>query len=247
ISTHLNWGTSYLVNDGYKRFLVRQASDRHYLLVSRLLPFGLAAGAMLVALSIHSIGQAFTLILNLTAGIGPVYALRWLWWRVNPWSEIAAMVASLPVLLARPFALTWLGLPHGLLIELLFMVIATACVWLPVTLLTPPVDQATLKRFYSMVRPPGFWKPVAMADRSAESWGVSVLQWGLGTVALLATTIGPLDLLLGRFTRGTIECGIALAGWVVLFRTLLTAHDSSSERSAEESGSPATQKSASLA
>ena len=213
ISTHLNWGASYLVNDGYKRFLNRGASERHYVFVSRLIPVGLALGAMAVALSLHSIGEAFTLILNLTAGIGPVYLLRWFWWRINPWSEIAAMVASIPVLALRPAALAWLGLPSGLLPELLFMVLATALIWLPATLLTPPVDRGTLKQFYAAVRPPGFWGPVAIAGAPAERWALALGQWVLATVALLATAIGPLHLFLGNVTWGGLECAVAAAAW----------------------------------
>src|SRR3989338_11304869 len=158
LSTQLNWGASYLLHDGYKRFLNRAAPERHYLAVARALPFALALGAMAVAFSTQSIGASFTWILNLTAGIGPVYLLRWWWWRINPWSEIAAMSASLPVLLLRPPAMAWLGWPAGLLPELLFMVGGTALVWLPVTLCTPPVDRATLKRFYAPGQPPGWWR-----------------------------------------------------------------------------------------
>jgi len=220
ISTHLNWGASYLVNDGYKRFLVRRAGERHYVRVSRLIPVILATGAMVVALSLRSIGEAFTLILNFTAGIGPVYLLRWLWWRVNPWSEIAAMVASIPALALRPAALAWLGLPSGSLPELLFMVLATALIWVPVTLLTPPVDRGTLKQFYASVRPPGWWGPVAMAGAASERWGLALGQWGLSSLALLATTIGPLHLFLGDVTLGGLECLAAAACWTGVVWTL---------------------------
>ena len=145
LSTHLNWGASYLVNDFYKRFLRPTATERHYLRVSRLVPIGLALGAMGVAFFIQSVGQAFTLILNFTAGIGPVYLLRWFWWRINPWSEITVMIVSVPVLAIRPWAIAALGLPSGLVTELLFMVIATALCWIPVTLLTAPTDLTTLR------------------------------------------------------------------------------------------------------
>jgi len=221
ISTQLNWGASYLLNDGYKRFLNRRASERHYLLVAKMLPFALAVGAMGVAFANQSIGASFTLILNLTAGIGPVYLLRWFWWRINSWSEIAAMCTSLPVLLLRPRLLAWLGWPHGLLIELLFMVGATALIWLPVTLCTPAVDRGTLKRFYARVHPPGLWREVAVAAPSAESWGPSIIQWLVGTVALLATTIGPLQLMVGSTRTGWFWCGMGAAAWWAVLRRVL--------------------------
>ncbi len=220
LSTQLNWGASYLLHDGYKRFLNRNASERHYLAVAKLLPFALASGAMGIAFANQTIGASFTWILNLTAGIGPVYLLRWCWWRINPWSEIAAMLASLPVLLLRPLLLRWLGAPPGLLVELLAMVLGTAAVWVPVTLWTPPVDRGTLKRFYARVSPPGCWRPVRIASAATPSWGPSLLQWAIATVALLTTTIGPLEVLVGRPAIGWLWCGVAALAWALLFLTL---------------------------
>ena len=216
LSTQLNWGASYLLSDGYKRFLNRHASERHYLLVARGLPFVLALGAMAVAFSNQSIGASFTWILNLTAGIGPVFLLRWFWWRINPWSEIVAMLASLPVLLLRPYALRWLGWPSALLPELLFMVAGTALIWLPVTLATPPVDRGTLKQFYARVRPPGFWGNVAVVSREAQGWGESLVQWLVSTFALLATTIGPLEIMVGPRSQGWLWCAGAVAAWAAV-------------------------------
>ena len=228
ISTQLNWGASYLVNDGYKRFLNRRASERHYLLVAKTLPFLLAAGAMGIAFCNQSIGGSFTWILNLTAGIGPVYLLRWFWWRVNPWSEIAAMSASLPVLLLRPHALAWLGWPSGLLVELLFMVGATALVWMPITLLTDPVDRGTLKAFYAKVRPPGWWRQVAVAQGGESAgWGTALTQWIVGTIALLATTIGPLQIMVGPRLLGFGVCLVGAVAWAVVVRGIAPARRSS--------------------
>ncbi len=221
LSTQLNWGSSYLLNDGYKRFLNRTASERQYLLVARALPFFLSVGAMAVAFSNQSIGTSFTWVLNLTAGIGPVYLLRWFWWRINPWSEIAAMGASLPVLLLRPHALRWFGWPSGLLIELLFMVVGTALVWLPVTLWTPAVECGTLRQFYERVRPPGFWRAVGVATGGATSWRVPLAQWLIATFALLATTIGPLQVMVGPQAWGWIWCTGAAVAWGVLLASAL--------------------------
>ncbi len=222
LSTQLNWGASYLLNDGYKRFLRPRASDRHYLRVARVLTVVLAFGTLGVAWFNQSIGSSFTWILNLTAGIGPVYLLRWFWWRVNPWSEIAAMSASLPMLLLRPHALQWLGWPSGLLIELLFMVVGTALVWLPITLCTPATDRGTLKQFYAAVRPPGLWRPVAIAGRGvAEPWGKSLAQWLLATYALLGTTVGPIALMVGSTRTGWFVCGSAVVAWSVLIGSVL--------------------------
>jgi Na+/proline symporter len=218
-STQLNWGASYLLNDVYKRFMNRAAPERHYLLVARLLPYGLSAGAMAVAFSNQSIGGAFTWVLNLTAGIGPVLLLRWFWWRINPWSEIAAMTASLPVLLARPHVFAALGWPPALLLELLFMVFGTALVWLPSTLLTAPVDRETLRAFYARVQPPGWWKGARAAARAKSGLGASLRQWAIGTTALLAATVGPLQVMLGE-RIGWLWCGVAVVGWWIVLKGL---------------------------
>jgi SSS family transporter len=214
LSTQLNWGASYLLNDGYKRFLNRTASERHYLAVARWLPVLLAAGAMLVAFANRTIGGSFTWILNLTAGIGPVYLLRWCWWRINPWSEIAAMCASVPVLLLRPHALGWLGWPQGLLVELPFMIVGTALVWLPVTLATPPADRGTLERFCARVRPAGWWPQRRRAEEPALAG--SVVRWLVGTIGLLATTVGPIQVMVGAGWTGWTTCGIGAVAWLAM-------------------------------
>lgn len=224
ISTQLNWGASYLLHDGYQRFINRHATERHYLRVARALPFLLALGGMLVAFCNQSIGASFTWILNLTAGIGPVYLLRWCWWRINAWSEIAAMSASLPMLLLRPQLLHWLGWPASPPLELLFMVGATALVWLPLTLCTRPVDRPTLQRFYAAVRPPGWWRPIAetVGDGRATRWGGSLCQWAVATFALLATTIGPLQVMVGPARIGWAWCAAALLAWGLVLAGVLT-------------------------
>jgi SSS family transporter len=217
LSTQLNWGASYLLSDGYKRFINRTASERHYLRVARWLPVLLALGAMGVAFANRTIGASFTLILNLTAGVGPVYLLRWFWWRVNAWSEIAAMASSLPILLLRPHALQWLGWPSGALVELLFMVAGTALIWVPATLATAPVPRDVLSRFYAQARPPGWWRPIRQAaGRLEDRWGWSLVQWLVSTAALLATTVGPLELWLGRTWSGGILCASAAAAWALV-------------------------------
>ena len=96
IETHLNWGTSYLVHDFYRRFLRPGLSEKHYVLVGRLTTAGLMICAALMTYALGTAKEAFDLILSIGAGTGLLYLLRWFWWRVSAWSEIAAMVSSLP-------------------------------------------------------------------------------------------------------------------------------------------------------
>ena len=201
MSTHLNWGSSYFVNDFYKRFIKPSAEERHYVKVAKIVPVILSGLAALVAFCTESIGQVFTFILNLTAAIGPVYFLRWFWWRINPWSEITAMAVSLPVIFIRPLAFHFLGIPPNPPLELLFMILGSAIFWLPVTFLTKPVPDENLQSFYQKVRPPGFWKGWQQQD---ESWLPSLQLWITATLALGATTVGPLKWLLGQTKEGLV-------------------------------------------
>lgn len=221
IDSLLNWGASYFVNDFYKRFVKQDASEKHYLTVARIVPIILAGAAGVVALYMQSLGAVFTFVLHFTAGIGPVYLLRWFWWRINPASEIAAMIASLPVMMVRPYILKHFGLDGNFIAELLFMILGTAIFWLPATFLSSPVPQEKLKRFYELVRPPGFWKPAASASVGQiqkEDWRPSVSLWLVGTVALLATTLAPIELMLLRFKEGFILCALAAAGWTYVIK-----------------------------
>jgi SSS family transporter len=210
MSTHLNWGSSYFVNDFYRRFVRRGAPETHYVMIAKIVPLVLACAATGVAFFTESIGAVFTFVLNLTAAIGPVYLLRWFWWRINSWSEIAAMGISLPVILVRPLVFTALGIPPNLPMDLAFMVLASAAVWIPATFLTKPVPEEVLARFESMVRPPGWWKT---RTRPRESWRPELRLWLESTAALLATAAGPLKWLLGDYGEGALWCAAAAILW----------------------------------
>lgn len=217
MSTHLNWGSSYFVNDFYKRFVKKDAPESHYINAARIASFVLALAAMFVAFSTDSIGNVFTFILNLTAAIGPVYFLRWFWWRINPWSEITAMAVSLPVIFARPLFFQFFHLELSAFYGLLFIILGSAFFWIPATFLTPPASPETLKNFYAKVSPPGFWEK-AKAERF--SWGNEIVLWLTGTAALLTTTIGPLQFLLGQTQRSLVVCGASMVLWGITIRGL---------------------------
>jgi hypothetical protein len=161
----------------------------------------------------------FTLVLNLTAGVGPVYLLRWFWWRINPASEMAAMAASIPVLFLRKYIFILLGIPEGPLFVLIYMILGTALFWLPATLLTPPVARETLQNFAAKVNPPGMWKQF-IANR--ENWMPSLKLWILSTAALLLTAIGPLDWMVGTRPRGMLLCALAAVLWGLTVRGMKT-------------------------
>lgn len=221
MSTHLNWGASYFVNDFYKRFVRPEAPEKHYVRAAQLCSCVLAAAATIVAFFTDSIGEVFTFILNLTAAIGPVYFLRWFWWRINAWSEITAMTVSLPVILSRSWFFAACGIQQNLLFDLLYMILASACFWLPLTLLTPPVTAEKLTAFFKTIQPPGFWQnPVHFA----KEWAADLKLWALATVALLALSIGPLKLFLLQWLEGGLWTAAAIVLWIYVFYQLHQTH-----------------------
>ncbi len=216
MSTHLNWGSSYFVNDFYRRFIKREASDKHYVRAAQCTSVFLAIAATTISFFTDSVGQVFTLVLKLTAAVGPVYLLRWFWWRISPASEIAAMAASVPVLLLKPFVFKILGIPGAALWDLIYMIAASAAIWVPATYYFPPVPMPALENFYRKVAPPGFWSPLKNApkDGLGIGWGENIRLWLVSTLALGATSAGPLFWLVQRPLPAKICLVIAAAGWL---------------------------------
>ncbi|MCK4411984.1 MAG: Na+:solute symporter [Candidatus Eisenbacteria sp.] len=174
IDTHINLASSYFVNDIYRRFLRRRATERHYVLIARLAsPLFLCVGA-LIAVFNTSIVHLFQFLLQLVAGAGVVFLLRWFWWRINAWSEIVAMAASLLIasLLNVANSHGWFAHQFASWEIILINVVGSGVLWLTATFLTRPTERAHLVAFYRRVRPPGFWNPVAaasLADPGATS------------------------------------------------------------------------------
>src|SRR3954467_2004166 len=139
IETHLNWGTSYLVHDFYRRFVRQGESERHYVLAGRLVTASLMVVAALVTYALGTAKEAFDLILSVGAGTGLIYLLRWFWWRVSAWSEMAAMVSSFVVALGF-FIARKNGFEIATTTTLLITVATTTVVWIVATLVAPVTD-----------------------------------------------------------------------------------------------------------
>jgi Na+/proline symporter len=215
ISTHLNWGSSYIVNDFYRRFIKRSADERHYVLVSRLATAVLMAVSLVVTSHMETVSGAWTFIIEAGAGLGLVLILRWYWWRVNAWSEITAMVAPV-ITYAIVHSYSDIKFP-----ESLFLIVGVTTVsWLIVTFLTKPVDQTVLLAFYRRVHPGGrFWKPIS--DQLPEVQGDTrhgylLLDWLAGVVLVYTTLFGTGKILLGETGTGLLFYTVALgAGWII--------------------------------
>ena len=227
IGTHLNLGASYLTNDLYRRFVRRDASDAHYVAVSRLATVVVMFLAAYGAFTMTSVGDAWKYLFNLTAGVGLVMILRWYWWRVNAWSEISALVASALVSNALTFFNVFTG-PNATAEILLVTVPATTLVWLAVTFATKPDDEATLVRFFERVRPSAAgWKPIArIASPGAgqESLGLNALDWVAGCGLVYGALFGIGKLVLGDLTQGSISLGVAvLCGGTIAYNVARTS------------------------
>jgi Na+/proline symporter len=223
IETHLNWGTSYLVHDFYRRFLRPGLSEKHYVLVGRLTTAGLMICAAFMTYALGTAREAFELILSIGAGTGLLYLLRWFWWRISAWSEIAAMASSFLVALGF-FVARKNGLQISAESSLLVTVGVTTVVWLAVTLLGPRTDAATLERFYALVRPAGpGWRPVAERVRitgARDSLSQALLGWVLGCAFVYSGLFGTGSLLYGRKPQFVMWLVVFVLSGVGLARVL---------------------------
>jgi solute:Na+ symporter, SSS family len=223
ISTHLNWGTSYLVHDFYRRFLRRDATEAHYVMIGRLVTAVLMLLAGLLTFALDSARETFDLLLSVGAGTGLIYLLRWFWWRINAWSEISAMASSFVVAVTF-FVLqkTGMGLPSHL--SLLATVAITTLVWVTVTLMTRPIDRVTLVKFYRLVRPSGpGWKSVAAEAgpvSSGDNLPQALLGWILGCTFVYAGLFGTGSFIYGKTPQGLVWLGLFVASGLGLMRLL---------------------------
>jgi Na+/proline symporter len=208
ILTHLNWGASYLVHDLYRRFLRPGRDEKHYVLAGRMatvLLFVLSAGLVFV---IDTAQEGFNILLQIGAGTGLLYLLRWYWWRITAWCEIVAMIASFAAS-AGFLVLRRIGAGFGTHQELFLTVLITTVCWLLTAYLGPQTDRATLIDFYRKVHPVGpGWAHVRRlarlnADEAAE-WRrqdnvpLALLGWAAGTAAIWSSLFTVGNVLYGR-------------------------------------------------
>jgi SSS family solute:Na+ symporter len=225
IGTQLNLGASYLTNDLYRRFIVKDASQHHYVAISRVMTgvcLVLAAG---ITPLMHSVGDAWKYMLTMTAGVGLVMILRWYWWRINAWSEISALAISAVAGSALyVFNVIPGDDPNATAKRLLITVAITTVGWIAVTFATQPETEATLVRFFERVRPDDFgWKRIARisaAGAPGDSLGLALVDWiaGLGLVFGTLFAIG--DFVLAEPLQGCGFLVLALVCGAIIARGL---------------------------
>ncbi len=233
VSTQMNWGASYLVNDLYRRFLNPQATERQLMRASRL-----ASGLVLLLGGTVSyymvvgevkIDTAWQFLLALGAGVGAVFILRWFWWRINAWSEIAAMVGSIC------FYALFSTLPQtsGLPTEYRSLLVASSTLglWLLVTFLTRPEPKAHLQAFYRKIRPDGpGWGPIAASTPDIRPDGLlgrGIVCAVLGTIVVWLTLPGIGAVIFGETTKALLCFGGAAIAALLLLRLVARPHPSS--------------------
>ena len=225
VSTQLNWGSSYVVNDFYRRFVNPDASDRRLVAAGRLSTVGLMILGAFVALQLDTAGQGFQILLQIGAGTGLVFLLRWFWYRVNVWSELAGMTLSFLMALYFAFVHGRLGLdPLTGWQQLIAGVAVTTLGWLAVTLVTPPADAPTLQRFYDKIQPLGRgWCRVVDTSAARTDDGsvtAAFLGWFLGCVLVYGALFGTGYALYGRPLPATLALAISAGAGAWLFRLL---------------------------
>lgn len=204
IATHLNWGSSYMVNDFYKRFINPDAPEKKLVMIGRISTFGLMLVSSLLALLLEHALEAFQILLLVGAGTGLIFILRWFWWRINAFSEITAMIVSFIVAFYFKLIHARLGLKtledwQQLLIGILITTIA----WITVTVFTRPTDEEKLRKFFRLVHPGGpGWKHVVEKEKAAGTLvGASAEPWDVPT-GILCIMLGCLAVWGALFATG---------------------------------------------
>jgi Na+/proline symporter len=204
ILTHLNWGASYLVHDFYRRFVRRDASEAHYVGAGRAVTLLLFLASSATVYLLDTAKDAFDIILQVGAGTGLLYLVRWFWWRVNAWCEIVAMISSFVTSVAL-LALVRGGASISTHAALLITVAVTTVSWLLAAYLAPETDREVLKAFYRKVRPfgPGWAAVRAEAGKlespqERENIPLALLGWVAGSMAIWSSLFALGNYLYGR-------------------------------------------------
>jgi SSS family solute:Na+ symporter len=224
ILTHLNWGASYLIHDFYRRFINKKADEKHYVWMGRMATVALFFCAAALTFVLDTAKDAFDIILQIGAGTGLLYLLRWFWWRINAWCEVVAMVSSFAVSLVI-WILNKKGFAIPTPVALIITVAVTTVCWMVTAFAGPPTDRRTLIEFYRKVRPfgPG-WRQVRIeagiseteATATHENIPLALLGWVAGCTVIWSGLFAVGNFLYGRMGVAAILLAALIASSVVL-------------------------------
>ncbi|MEO8336962.1 MAG: sodium:solute symporter family protein [bacterium] len=233
ILTHLNWGSSYLVHDFYRRFVKKDATEKHYVTVGRLCTIGLYIAAALLSLILDTAQDAFEVLISIGAGTGLLYLLRWYWWRINAACEVVAMVSSFTVS-AVFFTMKKSGHPLPFAQTVILSVAFTSVCWLITAFVTKPTSRERLLDFYRKVHPVGpGWEvirleagvSVADAQHDGDNMPMATLGWVSGCVTIWSSLFAIGNLLYGRTANALILTAVFIVSGSVLLYVVNTLWD----------------------
>jgi uncharacterized sodium:solute symporter family permease YidK len=216
ISTHLNWGSSYVVNDFYQRFLKPDASEKELVVVGRVSTILLMLFAALFALVLSNALQAFNILMQIGAGTGLIFILRWFWWRINAWTEISGMIISFIVALVLEVIAPEL-VPANL--KLVVGVGITTLGWIAVTLATEPESEEVLRSFSEKVNPTIGWKNYRTAETSSSgNFPLQILGMFVAVTAVYCALFATGSFIYAKTGVGFILAAITVICVVILAR-----------------------------
>jgi solute:Na+ symporter, SSS family len=233
ILTHLNWGSSYLVHDFYRRFIKLDADEKHYVSVGRFSTVLLYVVAAFLSLMLESAQDAFEILISIGAGTGLLYLLRWFWWRINAWTEVVAMVSSFAVSVFF-FAMRKSGNGLPFAYTVLFSVAFTTICWLIAAYVTEPTSQERLIEFYRKVHPGGpGWRVIreaagvseAEAARHSDHIGKATLGWISGCLTIWTSLFATGNFLYGRTSLALIQGSVFIVSGLTLLYVVNTLWD----------------------
>lgn len=227
ITSQINWGASYLLNDVYRRFLIKNQNDRHYLKMSWFFSVLVLLFGALAAYLANSVTSAFQFVITLGSGVGPIYLLRWLWWRINAWSELTALILS------TVLAALWVFVQPQwatFSIKLILTAFPTLIVAIIVSFLTQPTDRKKLIEFYQKTTPPGWWQPIREClkqdhsidnqrlQKQSKNCGITIIiNWLFGVSLIFGTMFGLGLMLLHSVVYGILLTLIGIISGIILF------------------------------
>ena len=223
LGTQLNWGVSYLVNDLYRRFMVTNKTERHYVAMGRLFTIALVLISGYVASQLSSVGEGWQIVLNLGIGTGAVYILRWYWWRINAWSEIVAMIVAAAVTLVLKYLVPFTGSDPVVFAKTsLITAGCTTAAWIAATFLTRPEAEAKLLAFYRRVHPTVHgWKKIAsLAPEVPQVRDLrsNTFNWIAGCIMVYCALFGIGKLVFGDWLAGVLLLAVAgISGWLIFW------------------------------
>jgi Na+/proline symporter len=221
ILTHLNWGASYLVHDFYRRFVYPAATEKHYVRAGRCATVLLFVGSSSMVFLLSTAKDSFNLLLQVGAGTGLLYLLRWFWWRITAWCEIVAMISSFGAAIVF-LILSKNGMVFSFSEQLLIGIAITTVSWIAAAFLGPQTDEAVLLKFYEKVRPfgPG-WRHIkamaSVAEVEGDNIPLALTGWTMGCTMIWSALFTVGNFLYGRTNYALVLGGIfAVSGLIVI-------------------------------